>query len=418
MAHLSEVAFWRSTDRRSPDDFVRAIGGSILYAPETLIVMESTANGVGNYFHREWLRSVEGKGDKEPVFVAWHESELYELPVTDYKALWDSMDPYERRLWEKGCTLEQINWYHNKRREYPTHRQMMAEFPSDATEAFTHSESAVFAPEHVERLRKDVTDPLAVGDLHAAATTGPGALTDIRFVPDSTGALRIWKFPDEYCVREQRYVVGVDIGGVSSGSDWSVITVMDCGVVPGAIPEVVASWRGHVDHDILAWKCVTMALWYHKALLVIESNTLEHENTDGDPSGFILNRIADNYTNLYYRTDAAGRQRLPGMHINRSTKTWLITLLIAAVREGSYIERDKLACDELEQYERKDNGSFSARDGCHDDILMTRALILGALPARSLTPMHVVRSYYRRDGHRYVRTIEKSAVYGRYRIGK
>lgn len=66
MAHLSEVAFWADTPRKSPQEFVSAILGCILNEPETLIVLESTANGAGNYFHREWLRSCRGESDKEP----------------------------------------------------------------------------------------------------------------------------------------------------------------------------------------------------------------------------------------------------------------------------------------------------------------------------------------------------------------
>ncbi|MDE6286691.1 MAG: hypothetical protein K2L99_06835, partial [Muribaculaceae bacterium] len=46
MAHLSETAFWRDSTRSSPDDFIRAINGAIALVPDTLIVMESTANAV------------------------------------------------------------------------------------------------------------------------------------------------------------------------------------------------------------------------------------------------------------------------------------------------------------------------------------------------------------------------------------
>lgn len=393
MAHLTEVAFWKSSDKRSPEDFIRSIGGAMLYAPDTLLVMESTANGVGNFFHREWLRSSAGQSDKEPVFVAWYEIEMYAMPVDDPAALWEAMDEYERGLWDAGLTLEQINWYHHKRAEYPTHRQMMAEFPTTPLEAFANSATSVFAMEHVERLRKDVTEPIATGDIAGRAATGREALQNVRFVKTSNGLLDIWEFPahrDE--MPAQRYVVGVDIGGVSEASDYSVITVMDCGIRPTDIPRVVASWRGHIPHDLLAWKCAAIAQWYGKALLVIESNTLESEHTDGDPSTYILERLARCYSNLYYRSDN-GRAVAPGFHVNRANKTTLITTLMAAVRDGLYVERDSNACDELCQYERKPNGGFGARDGCHDDLLMTRALILGVLHERRLQPVDAIRRY-------------------------
>ena len=41
---------------------------------------------------------------------------------------------------------------------------------------------------------------------------------------------------------------------------------------------------------------------------------------------------------------------------------------------ASYTERDSGAVDELQTYERKPNGTFGAKDGHHDDILMTRCI--------------------------------------------
>ncbi len=73
MAHLSEVAFWPDTTHHSPDDLIRSITGTVPLEPLTMIVLESTANGVGNYFHSEWQRAKSGHSDKVPVFVPWHE---------------------------------------------------------------------------------------------------------------------------------------------------------------------------------------------------------------------------------------------------------------------------------------------------------------------------------------------------------
>ena len=168
MAHLSEVAFWQESAMHSPDDVVRSVCGSIALKPETVIVLESTANGVGDYFHDEWLRAMQGRSDKEPVFVPWHEIGIYTMKVDDYAALWHEMDEYERGLWDDGCTLEQINWYHHKRREYRTHELMMAEYPSNASEAFTTSGNCPFVQEHLDKLEQDCClAPVLVGDIYA-----------------------------------------------------------------------------------------------------------------------------------------------------------------------------------------------------------------------------------------------------------
>ncbi|MCM1517223.1 MAG: hypothetical protein NC117_01080 [Pseudoflavonifractor sp.] len=376
MAHLTEVAFWGDTAKRSPDDFIRAVVGSVPLEPLTAVVMESTANGVGSYFHTEWLRAKAGESDKCPVFVPWWEIEMYRLPVDDPQRLWDSMTPYERRLWERGLTLEMIAWYHAKRRETRTDAMMHAEYPTDDVEAFVSCETDVFGTERVEQLRLSCTDPAEQGEL--AVTTNDKGHRDVSVVPDPSGCMKVWKRPetDTAMPVRDRYVVTVDVGGRSQASDYSVIAVLDRGLRPGDLPEVVAQWRGHADHDMLAAKAATIARWYGEALLVVESNTLE---TDSNGS-YILAALNDSYPNLYVRrrdeTTAMGLESRPGFHTNRTTKMMAIDTLIAAVRDGTYVERDVGACNELATYERKQNGTYGARNGHHDDILMTRAIAL------------------------------------------
>ena len=381
MAHLSEVAFWHDSQRRSPDGFIRAVCGGIALAPNTLIVLESTANGVGNYFHSEWLRSKAGQSDKHAVMVPWYEIEIYRQRVTDAAKLWREMDDYERNLWNMGLTLEMIQWYHLKRREYPSHSMMKAEYPTDDVEAFVNTGSGVFDAEHVERLRRDCCEPKRIGELMGDSHRGEGALRNIRFCDDSCGKLKVWAQPQEQGDRfiENRYVVSVDIGGRAESSDYSVITVVDRNPLIDARPmEVVAQWRGHIDHDLLAWKSAMIAKWYNDALLVIESNTLETECTEGDHGLFILDQLRDVYNNMYYREtfDKSGMDssyRI-GFHTNRATKRLVIDSLIGMVREGAYCERATEACDELMTFEQKENGSCGAKAGYHDDVVMSRAI--------------------------------------------
>lgn len=164
MAHLSEVAFWGEGDWDVAEQIVRTVCGSITLSEDSLIVMESTANGEDNYFHSEWLRAVEGKSDKVPVFVAWHEIEIYSRPVADEerRTLLDSLDDYERSLMQnQGVSLEHIAWYHDKRREYTTHRQMMSEYPSTPEEAFASTGTKLFSPEEIELITCPKPSPQA-----------------------------------------------------------------------------------------------------------------------------------------------------------------------------------------------------------------------------------------------------------------
>lgn len=165
MAHLSETAFWASTPQRSPQGFIQAVCGAITLQPDTLVAVESTANGVGNYFHTEWLRCKEGRGDKHAVFVPWYEIEIYRLAPPSPEAVAATLDDYERRLWDMGLALDQVYWYRRKAAEYGSLDQMHAEFPTDDVEAFLNSGSGVFSPACVEALRKGCCKPGAVGGL-------------------------------------------------------------------------------------------------------------------------------------------------------------------------------------------------------------------------------------------------------------
>lgn len=379
MAHLTEVAFWPSSPLKSPENVVRSVCGAIALAPLTVIVMESTANGMGNFFHTEWLRAKAGTSDKRPVFVPWYEIEIYRMPVSDYASLWNSLDDYERNLWERGLTLEMIAWYHTKRREYNSHTQMMAEYPSDDIEAFANTGQCVFALDDIEKLREHCCPAPLVGELEGDAREGIGAMRNIRFVPSPQGNLHIWKEPDSVLRPvSNRYIVAVDIGGVSDSADYSVISVIDRKSAFG-LPEVVAQWRGHTYHDILAWKAAQIARWYSNALLVIESNSLETAYTEGDGSGYILDIISLYYSNIYWRRPSPSNPsplRRIGFHTNRRTKEQVIYSMMRIVRDSLYIEHDSRALDELSVFERQPNGSYSAMKGRHDDILMTRCIAL------------------------------------------
>ena len=230
----------------------------------------------------------------------------------------------------------------------------------------------------VERQRTFCRPPALTGEVQANAPKGAGALRGVHFVADSTGKLKVWSPPPKHHCRADRFLTVVDIGGRSESSDFSVIAVLDLGEEGDEPPTVAAQWRGHTDHDLLAWKAAQIALWYHRSLLVIESNTLETEMTEGENSGFILHEIADVYPNIYYRhtldPTTGNRTASVGFHTNRSTKPLIVNHHIAAVRDTAYRERDTEAVNELTTYERKSNGSFGAKDGYHDDILMTRCI--------------------------------------------
>lgn len=405
LVHLSEVGLWKTTDGKKPEDIVRSACSGILLKPYTMIVYESTANGTGNFFQREYDAAKRGTSQFEAMFVSWFDIEQYSLSFenenekADFAVwLWKNRNngsassaraesgKYLWWLWEQGATLEAINWYVQERAKYNEHAPMASEYPSDDVEAFVHSGERVFDKYKVDEFRASCKPPKYIGDVYADGDSGKDALKNLRFAEDTQGLLWIWDLPeiDDKEIVTNRYLTIVDIGGRSKKADWSVILVIDrLFMLDGDRPEVVAQWYGHIDMDILAWKAAQIAAFYDNSLLVIESNTLETHNkerqVDGDLSHFILNQIKDVYPNLYARkqTEDEIREGLPrkyGFHTNVATKPMIISTLIKVVREHLYTERDERCLDEYVVYEKKQNGAFGAIIGKHDDLLMTRAI--------------------------------------------
>lgn len=402
LVHLSEVGLWKATEGKKPEDIVQSACSAVLYKPYTMIVYESTAKGVGNFFHREYRAAKSGKSQFEAMFVSWYDIEKYSLEVDNIRAfaemLYDNRDndnvesprqepgKYLWWLWTKGATLEAINWYIHQRAMYDDHGLMASEYPSDDVEAFVHSGTMVFDKYKVEAFDKYCKAPRYVGDVYADGDEGKAALKNLRFTQDNQGVFWVWNLPEIDSEEKvvNRYLVVVDVGGRSRKADWSVIVVFDrLMMMDGGKPLVVAQWYGHCDMDVLAWKAAQIAAFYDNALLVIESNTLEthdkERDVDGDQSGYILNQIKSVYDNLYARKQSEeeiieGVPKKYGFHTNVSTKPMVISTLVKIVRENMYIERDRRCLNEYLVYEKKQNNSYGAVIGEHDDLLMTRAI--------------------------------------------
>lgn len=390
LAHLTEVGLWQATAGKKPEDLVQSIFGSVYTSEYTMKVLESTAKGVGNYFHRTWEDAVKGENNFHPVFIPWFAIDMYSEKLDKYEIqdFASSLDDYEYFLFELGATLQAIKWYRIKSKELNDRWRMCSEFPSTPSEAFQSTGRRVFAVKYVENLRRTCTKPSFYGEFVGKTEKGKDAFKNLRFIEmqpeaDYYNILKVWALPD-YSVRyHDRYMVSVDVGGSSNKSDFSAIRVIDRlpMLEEGGLPEIVAEWHGHIDHDLLIWKAAQIAEAYCHALLIIESNTLETEGTEGDNFDYILDEIVDSYDNLYSRTPPEKiKQGAPvkyGWHTNPKTKPTIINSLKSAARDMLYIERSSGVTFEMDVFELKEDGKQTgAAEGCHDDLLMATAILI------------------------------------------
>lgn len=434
IAHLSEVAYWKETEQKKPEGVLSSLNGTVGMKPDTMIVMESSGRVVGDFFYNMYQEAKDPNIPSawEPLFIAYFQIEIYRVELIagveelykkssqqrrdywaseKYKAacrefaLWlirnkdnpNWPEGYREsgkffwQQWKKGATMEAINWYRNKRNEYRTHSYMATEFPCDDVECFTAAGNLVFDKYAVDAMEQKMKkQPIFIGNIVSDAEKGEDAILHARFDEriDDGQILRVWQMPMPYMKVANRYVVSVDIGGRGKNSDYTVMTVIDrFGMMQGmgGKPKVVARWRGHLRHDLIAWKAAQLAHLYGDAMLVIEKNTADTRKgkieEEGEHFGTIIDEIADYYPNLYIRAQEVDKvtkkvTNVYGFHTNPVTKEQVIDNYIAYIEDELYEEPDEQAFVELHIYERKEDGTMGNVDGKHnhDDIVMSTGI--------------------------------------------
>ncbi len=377
LVHCSEVGLWKKTEGKTPDDLVQNLLGSITEAEDTAFVMESTAKGVGNFFHQTWTENEAFR----KIFVPWFKIDLYTVPSMKFKKEFiRSWDDYEWSLWDMGATIQGIFWYRSKLKQYRGDKwRMWSEFPSTPAEAFSSTGNKFYSPAIVNMQRDFVCEPVFIGDISGNAQKGKEALKGLHLDGNpllQDNCLRAWILPDGKPV-SNRFVVSVDIGGTSERADYSSINVIDrIGLMCGGALERAATWHGRIDQDLLAWKAAQIATFYDNALLVVEVNSLDKEEiTDAEGVHYltVLDEIAPHYDNLYTRQNPervrGERPNLYGFHMNKVTKPMVMEKKKSYMREGQYIEYDAMAVHEMELLEIRNGiiGNVEGK-GNHDDI--------------------------------------------------
>ena len=394
MCHISEAGIWEDTPKRTAKALVQSLRSTVPQVAYSLIVVESTAKGVGNFFHDEWLAASKGETGYAPVFVPWYKIDMYqrEIKKGGYPKFISSMSEHDRFAWDNGATLEGINWYNwfQKHEKYEE-SQMFEEFPTTPEEAFISTGSRVFPYIYIAKAREDVLDPVWRGDIYPQGIANKKALNNIDFHVNATGGnLLIWKHPEPFIeYRGEKYSVSnrycgfADIGGINPKADYSCLKIIDrLWMLWGGVPETAAVWHGHLDQDLFAWKCAQLGVAYNKMLLAIESNSLRTEKTDGDYFLTVLDNIADHYDNLFIRNnhESTNTDYSPkyGFHTGKGNKEMVITNLLGNFRgdvKGNtlYKERHAKSLDECDFFERKPDGKMGAVEGKKDDLVIISA---------------------------------------------
>jgi hypothetical protein len=126
--HGSEVGFWPNAQQHAA-----GILQAIPDEPGTEVFKESTANGVGNYFHKEWQDAEAGISEYIAIFVPWYWSAEYRKEAPESFTLDSEEEAYKDAY---GLDMGQMVWRRSKIIELKDATLFKQEYPATAAEAF------------------------------------------------------------------------------------------------------------------------------------------------------------------------------------------------------------------------------------------------------------------------------------------
>lgn len=157
--HGSEVAFYENTD-----DIQTGALQTVADMAGTEIILESTANGIGNAYHTGCMNALRGIGEYILIFVPWYWQDEYRTQVPPG---WVPDEADKELMHVYGLDLEQIYWRHNKILELKSESKFKQEYPFTVAEAFQSSGSSLINADAVAAARKaDIRDeqaPIVLG---------------------------------------------------------------------------------------------------------------------------------------------------------------------------------------------------------------------------------------------------------------
>ena len=218
--HGSEVAFWPHAETHAA-----GVLQAVPDEPGTEVILESTANGVGNFYHQKWSDAEKGDGDFIAIFVPWFWQEEYRKELPEGFEL-DAEELEYAELY--GLDLFQMAWRRNKISELKDAALFKQEYPATAAEAFQMSGHDSYIPaELVARARKagcEPSGPLVIGydaawkgsDRHAMAFRRGRAVTKVE-TKAKLDTMQAAGWLKQVIDAEKPARVFIDVGGVGAG---------------------------------------------------------------------------------------------------------------------------------------------------------------------------------------------------------
>lgn len=351
--HGSEVALWPKGQ-----EIVAGLMQAVPLMANTAVFLESTANGIGDYFHTTWQAAKRGESPFEPLFFPWNIHEEYAIKPPRHFRLTAEEKKVKK---EHNLTNAQIYWRRKKMLEFiGDEKRFYQEYPLVDTEAFLASGTPRFDTMKLAQMEEKCYEPQTY-ELLTELDRMRQEVIKPKLVPEAP--LKVWIPPQD----GHEYVIGADVSeGINE--DFSVATVMDKGT-----HQTVARWRGDMEPSDFGELLVLLGRWYNHALIGCEINN--HGLTT-------VQRMRDiGYDNLYRREMGIDERYEEytsklGWRTDVRTKPLMIDGLSEAISTDQITDYDKIFIRECMTYIRDPRGKTNAQEGQHDDTVISTAIAL------------------------------------------
>lgn len=365
--HASEVGFWDK-----PHELTTGLRQAIPSFGLTAIFYESTANGVGNFFHDTWLEAESGNSEFVPKFYAWFMHPEYTssyIPGHEqvkYSQL-GRLDEDEMILRSMGVNVQRLLW----RRWAIVNLcgndldKFKQEYPSTATEAFLTTGRNVFRLPDLLR-HYHPTKP-KVGYL--SRVDG-----NVTFIEHHSGPLKVYQLPS----------ADRNWGVYQVGADPTHTTVGDMAcaqVISRRTLNQVAVFRKHMDPTSFGRECALLGEFYNMAQIAPEK--------EGPGYATVGYLVGMNYSNIFEsqkvdKTPGKVNHDVFGWGTNSSTKHYAISRVVDLCAQSvqmveqsprGLIIRDEDTFNEMKNYVVNEKGEFMNGNGTKfDDTVMALAI--------------------------------------------
>jgi hypothetical protein len=351
--HCSEYGFWLAAQ-----EVMLGLLQTVPINPYTFVVIESTANGVGNAFYNEWQQAVAGESDYTPLFFPWHQHPEYLASAVGLPyANLGHLDSEEKALRSMGLSDDRLAWrrYAVRNLARGDLNKFHQEYPSSAEEAFIASGTNIFPHTKLQE-NYEPMDGIK------------GRLTrerqSVRFQPDIDGPLTIFRYPSKDRSWGVYFVSG-DPTRTLKG-DPACAQVFNRRTL-----EQVAVWHGHIDPSTFGEILAELGRYYNDAIVTTEIT---------GPGFATIGRLQGiNYPYIWKhaRPDYEPGVTQPnyGWNTTEQTKNAAIGWLLKVLVDGDLTVHHKLTFYEMRDYVTLDGGGMGpASDEGHDDTVTSLAI--------------------------------------------